>query len=264
MARSMILGSELDDRLWGEAILTAAYISNRTMRRNASCTTFELCTGRKPRVDHLLTLGTKVQIKINDQHFHKFDARTEDAYIIGFTHRSNTYKVLCKKDMVTKITCDLIVRDHLGRESPDNTESENEMVHFSLNSGKETRKPNPILASFFDGFLSELRAEVNSNQQPSESTDVTSPSFSIAISGLDTQYQSCVEPRKTSTPKATNPFSDVEESTLREEVNLTIEQSGGMKDEKPSLYLDAVTGKNKARWLQAIKEELDAHEINGT
>lgn len=288
MARAMLLESSLDNRFWGEALLTAAYISNRIMRKRLNCTPFEICTGRKPRVDHLVPFGTEVQAKINDRQCHKFDARTEDAYIVGFTERSNTYKIVTKNGLKIKTSCDIAIRKHLDRESS-KQEINEEMVNFALNGSQRTKISSKQLNEFFDTFVQDLRQEepnqprvtnINDNSQHNQvlqpsndsmvsgcaltndtSADVTSPSFSV-LSGFDSRYKTCVEPRSSTPMNDSNPF--INDEPLENEVNLTIEGCHSLLDDVPSLFINAVTGKDKLRWQQAVKEELLAHQVNGT
>jgi len=93
MARTMLLGSGLPKFLWDEAIKTAVFIRNRLPNSIVSTTPYEVATGRKPKVDHLWPFGTEVHITCDWKQLQKFDARTEEGYLVGFTRRSNTYRV---------------------------------------------------------------------------------------------------------------------------------------------------------------------------
>lgn len=160
MARAVLLGSQLDGRQWGGTWKTAAYISNQVLRRKTDRTPYEICIGRIPKVSHRCRRWLT-----NDKLCHKFDAKTEDAFIIGFTQRSNTYKVLTEKDQMFKITCDIIVRKHLVRESQ--PISRNKVVQFLLDHNQSTNKGATLSNTFFHGFVRELRAESN---QPLETS----------------------------------------------------------------------------------------------
>lgn len=57
---------------------------------------------------------------------------------------------------------------------------------------------------------------------------------------------------------------DKESTINRNEIDLTIKQNRELADDTPVLYVDAVSGKNKIKWQEAIKEELGAYRKNGT
>ena len=52
MMRSMMSRSNLPEYLWGEAIKTSNYILNRVSSKFVPKTPFELCTSRKPSLNH--------------------------------------------------------------------------------------------------------------------------------------------------------------------------------------------------------------------
>lgn len=56
-AKCMLLYANLDNRFWGEAILTAAYLQNRMISRSIDKTTVELFTGERPEVSHIRVFG---------------------------------------------------------------------------------------------------------------------------------------------------------------------------------------------------------------
>lgn len=146
------------------------------------------------------------------------------------------------------------------------------------------KRPEPrVIDAFFQNYLEELKTAADplpqlssETQNPntsgcaltvantSGSADVTSLSFST-LSTHETSYQDCLEARRTSTPNSSNPFIDNNEETIiRNEINLTTEHYNGLSDNSPTLYVEAISGANKVEWLAAIKEELNAHKVNGT
>jgi len=59
-AKSMLLNADLDNRFWGEAILTAAYLQNRITSHCIDKTPFELFLREKPDLSHIKVFGSKV------------------------------------------------------------------------------------------------------------------------------------------------------------------------------------------------------------
>lgn len=112
MARTMLIASKLPIELWPEAVATAVYIKNRLPTNGRSDTPYEQLIGLKPRIDHLLEFGQPVHVIVNDQYLTKWDPRTRQGFLVGYTPRQNTYKVfIAEKNQVIE-TCDIIVAPH--------------------------------------------------------------------------------------------------------------------------------------------------------
>ena len=112
--RTMMLHSGLPVGLWGEAASTAAYLLNRVPRRGAKVTPYELFKGQRPFVGHLVPFGTPIQSLVNDRRLGKLDPRTEPGFVVGFTDRTNTYRIYLPREGRVKQTCDVIFRRHVG------------------------------------------------------------------------------------------------------------------------------------------------------
>ncbi|RVX17043.1 Retrovirus-related Pol polyprotein from transposon TNT 1-94 [Vitis vinifera] len=76
MVRSMISHSTLPEKLWGEALKTAAYILNRVPTKAAAKTPYELWTGRKPSLKHFHIWGCPAEVRPYKPHEKKLDSKT--------------------------------------------------------------------------------------------------------------------------------------------------------------------------------------------
>jgi hypothetical protein len=75
-ARSMLKAKGLPNRFWGEAVLTAVYILNRTPTRSVEgATPFEVWYRRKPSVHHFRTFGCIVYVKNTKPFLSKLEDR---------------------------------------------------------------------------------------------------------------------------------------------------------------------------------------------
>ena len=95
MVRSMMCASGLPTFLWGEALLTANYLTNRTPSKSVSSTPFELWCGRKPSFYHLHVWGCKAEAKPYNPQLGKLDSKTVSAFFIGYPERSKGFKFYC-------------------------------------------------------------------------------------------------------------------------------------------------------------------------
>ncbi|RVW31572.1 Retrovirus-related Pol polyprotein from transposon TNT 1-94 [Vitis vinifera] len=92
MVRSMISHSTLPEKLWGEALKTAAYILNRVPTKAAAKTTYELWTGRKPSLKHFHNWGCPAEARPYKPHEKKLDSKTVSNYFICYAERSRGFK----------------------------------------------------------------------------------------------------------------------------------------------------------------------------
>lgn len=107
-ARAMIHGAELGKELWGEAVLTAAYLLNLTPTKSLSSnkTPFELWHNKKPKLDHLKIFGSTVYVHDKNRK-NKFDKKSYKGVLVGYT--PSGYKVLNVETNNFVIVRDIIV-----------------------------------------------------------------------------------------------------------------------------------------------------------
>lgn len=112
-ARAMLLESGLPDRLWGEAINTAVYLKNRlTNKRTANQTPYELFHGRAPDYSHLIEFGQQVHVLDKGSNLSKFQQKTVEAFMVGYTERVNSYRCYSPIKRDVFISSDVFVAPH--------------------------------------------------------------------------------------------------------------------------------------------------------
>ena len=92
-ARSLVHGAELDKSFWGEAVLTATYLINRTPTKalKQNKTPFEQWHGKKPTIKNLKMFGATAYIH-NKVRKEKFDKKSNKGILVGY--QPNGYKIL--------------------------------------------------------------------------------------------------------------------------------------------------------------------------
>lgn len=96
-AKCMLLDASLDNRFWGKAILTAAYLQNRIIGRNIEKTPLELFTGQKPDMSYIRVFGSKVFSLIPKQRRRKWDDKAEEGVLVGYDGNTKGYRILDPK-----------------------------------------------------------------------------------------------------------------------------------------------------------------------
>lgn len=93
MAKCMLLDVNLDNRFWGEAVLTATYLQNRMTSRSIDKTPLELFTREKPDISHIRIFGLKVYSLISKQKRRKWNDKAEESMLVGYRN-TKVYRIL--------------------------------------------------------------------------------------------------------------------------------------------------------------------------
>ena len=90
--RAMLIPSALPSSLWGEALMHAVWLKNRTATRALPNTTpYEQSTGRKPDLSALREFGCKAYVRVEGQS--KLESRTRVGHFVGIDSESKAYRV---------------------------------------------------------------------------------------------------------------------------------------------------------------------------
>lgn len=243
MARTMLIASQLPKSLWDEAIKTATYIRNRLPNKIVKTSPYETITNRKPRISHLCEFGRQVHVLIDGHYLTKFDPRTEEGFIVGFTQRMNTYRVYTPAKNRVIESCNVIFRSHKPTVNSSAKEDTNKMSSIDrffadlLQNGGATDDDKP------DSVYGDAP-----NCQTIED-EVESPAFSpITVHGEDSITE------------------QTQEESVLPEVSLIFANICLNQDQapEPQTFDEATSSNEKVEWQQAINEEFQAHEKNGT
>nr|GEY97727.1 ribonuclease H-like domain-containing protein [Tanacetum cinerariifolium]GEY97742.1 ribonuclease H-like domain-containing protein [Tanacetum cinerariifolium] len=92
--RTMLVDSLLPIIFWSEAVATACYVLNRVLvTKPHHKTPYELLTGDKPSISYLKPFGCHVTILNTSDSLGKFDKKSDEGYIVGYSISSKAYIV---------------------------------------------------------------------------------------------------------------------------------------------------------------------------
>jgi hypothetical protein len=94
LARAMLKHRKMPLRFWGEAVLYAAYIINRTPKIDNDKSRHEMLLGRKPSLSQTLEFGSPVMLHNHDPYIKKLEDRSFEGIFLGFFEDDHTYKIL--------------------------------------------------------------------------------------------------------------------------------------------------------------------------
>ncbi|KAI3678519.1 hypothetical protein L6452_37815 [Arctium lappa] len=93
-ARSLLADSKLPITFWAEAVNTACYVQNRVLVvKPKNKTPYELLNKRKPFVGFFKPFGCPCTILNTKTHLGKFDSKTDDGFLVGYSSQSKAYRV---------------------------------------------------------------------------------------------------------------------------------------------------------------------------
>nr|KAJ0218783.1 hypothetical protein LSAT_V11C300120880 [Lactuca sativa] len=103
MVNSMLSYSRLSEGFWGEAMLTACYILNRTPNKRTKNTPYELWCKKVPNLSYLKVWGCRAVVRLIEPERKTLGERGVDCIFIGYPEHSKAYRfyVLESNDSVS-------------------------------------------------------------------------------------------------------------------------------------------------------------------
>ncbi|RVX23060.1 Retrovirus-related Pol polyprotein from transposon TNT 1-94 [Vitis vinifera] len=224
MVRSMISHSTLPEKLWGEALKTAAYILNRVPTKAAAKTPYELWTGRKPSLKHFHIWGCPAEARPYKPHEKKLDSKTVSSYFIGYAERSRGFKFY-----------DPAIRNIVFEEEEGSTIAiDNVQVSLPIIDQEVNLDPQPTYNIVQPLIANEDITSEEQTQQPQENM-----------------------PLRRSTRERRNAISDDYIVYLQER-----EVESGMMEDDPINFQQAMKSSNSQKWIEAMNEEYKSMQDN--
>nr|GFB71635.1 putative ribonuclease H-like domain-containing protein [Tanacetum cinerariifolium] len=94
VTRTMLADSFLPTIFWTEVVATSCYVLNRVLvTKPHDKTPYELLTGDKPFISYLKPFGCHVTILNISDPLGKFDKKSDEGYIVGYSISSKAYRV---------------------------------------------------------------------------------------------------------------------------------------------------------------------------
>lgn len=102
-ARSMLKAARIPTHFWGEAVVVAVYVLNRSPTKSLDrVMPYEAWHGRRPSVEHLRVFGCIGHVKTFKPNLHKLDDRGTRMVFIGYEQGSKAYRMY---DPVARWVC---------------------------------------------------------------------------------------------------------------------------------------------------------------
>ena len=246
MVRSMICHSVLPDSLWGEALKTAAYILNRVPTKAVAKTPYELWTGRKPSLKHFHIWGCPAEARPYRPHEKKLDSKTVSCYFIGYSERSRGYKFY---DLTTKV----IFETGTAVFFEDISFGEKNKVRDTVFEEESVSIPETIHK---DGFQ-ETDEEPQQDNVVIPPNEIEGPVHDEQIQQPQEQEQQVQVPLRRSIRERRSAIPDDYIVYLLEH-----EESGGLMEDEPINFREAMKSSYSDKWISAMNEEYNSMHDN--
>ena len=114
-AFAMLEAAGLSSNLWGEAVLTAAYLWNRmeSVSLPPGVTPYELVNGQKPDLSHIRVFGSCCWARIPTELQMKFGPHSRRAIFLGYPNGTKGYRVHDAENGSFFIACDVVFEEKL-------------------------------------------------------------------------------------------------------------------------------------------------------
>lgn len=238
-ARSMLYARDVSMDLWAEAINCAVYLLNRTSSSQTSDKTpSELWNGVKPILEHIRVFGSEGYVHIPEQLRTKLEKKSEKMILVGYDNTN--YRMFNMKTKQIKVSRNVVFDENKVPE-----QRENIAKIFTEECDENAQQVNSEVILTDSPVLSDNSSNENSLNESEESMLSCNPD--------DPDYE----------PSQTLDDSPREPINLRPRRNLNLE-ANLVEFALPSSFDEAMKSLQKNEWLQAIKEELSAHDENQT
>ncbi|KAG6520081.1 hypothetical protein ZIOFF_017111 [Zingiber officinale] len=113
MARSLLKGTHMPIKFWGEPIMHAVYLLNRhPTKALGECTPFEAWIGRKPHLAHLRVFSYVAYVKNTSPHLKKLDDRCSLMVYLGVEEGCKAHRVFDSSHGKLQINRDVMFQEN--------------------------------------------------------------------------------------------------------------------------------------------------------
>lgn len=236
MSRCMLIEAGLNYTFWGEAVTMANYIQNRLPWKSVPVTPFEAWFGFKPNISHFRVFGAKCFVHIEKEKRQKLDPTAIEMVLVGYDEHSKAYR--CFNPKTHKVIVSRDVKFALsGANQPKTNDSESVVI---IQHGQEAE---PSVNCHDDD------QEQSSKENTQKGSDTEEDFFSVS----EDEMQQAQPTRPIRSTRGNRP------QYYHEEIHLAKSTAS-----EPRSFNEAISGQFSEQWLNAMKEEIESLNENGT
>ncbi len=272
--RCMLKGKEMEYTFWGEAVSAANQLRNKSPTSTQSSTPYQEFTGEQPNLNKLKIFGTRVMTKDNSYR-RKLEDRTREGILLSYCEENKTYRVWDIERRGVIFSRDFVERKEITKEKSqqekEEKELEDKLFEYQLEEEEDDDENERV----------EVEEEVDDDDdlpdlEPARSEEEVEEDLKrskIQIINLENDEEEEVE-REVEKPKRKITTINLEEE---DEDNNNIQLRRSTRDRRPTVhsefnaynielqpedvpnnYYQMLRSKEREKWLEATKKELDS------
>ena len=264
--RAMMCGAGIDKVFWGEGILTAAYLKNRTVHSSLKgpATPEERWSGHKPSVRHLRIFGSKVGVLVPKQYRGAADSKSWSGIMVGYSPSHKGWRIWNPKTRKVRVERDVIFHEQ-------EIIAKNKVENIDITMAEKVSAPSeratdeePRGADSESGITAEWNAYTNSltlrDAPEAERAHEISP---VALVPERQAQRHRSQPVRLTATRLGH-LNVAEGQKKKEDTEENLAMAYLALGDEPVTYKEAVTGKNAKEWSAAIEKEIKSLEDNKT
>lgn len=264
-ARTLLVDARLGKHFWAEAVRHLNYVFNRLLPNGYEKTPFEMFYGRNPSYDDIHRFGCDVYTMIPYERRKKIDVKAKKMIYVGNDEVSKGYRVADVQTRNISVSRNVKFLDERrieGRPEVDMEDLSMEVDEDVVNDSDMPETEQPSGAGSVgeeDTPGTEQAVSVGEeNTQGTESAREGSVEEPMEVDGEPQAQRSSAEaPRR-----STRANFGKTPRYLDDYVLFSATQPGGLYE--PKSFDEAMRCSDKAKWMEAMEEELKSIEENGT
>ncbi|KMQ92933.1 integrase core domain protein [Lasius niger] len=241
-ARTMLKAKDLPTSLWAEAVNTAVYLQNRVLssKSKEGKTPYEIWTGENPDLSHVKVFGSEAFVHVPKQFTKKFDARSKRVLFVGYEGDSTNYRLYNPDTRSVTVSRNVVFHEVRKEAEPPQVENEELTLLTGGDSDgdEQPEQENPV-------------REVPMEPEIRNVTPEPAVGDGVVRARRDAERQLPSDESRRLRDRATL------RGPARYEINLA-------EYEAPTTFKEAISGRDSSKWVESIREELEAHEKNNT
>ncbi|KAG6471152.1 hypothetical protein ZIOFF_072253 [Zingiber officinale] len=235
MARSLLKGTHMPARFWGEAVRHAVYLLNcLPTKALGERTPFEAWIGRKPHLTHLRVFGCVAYVKNTAPHLKKLDNRSSPMVYLGVEEGCKAHRLIDPRHDKLQVSRDVMFRENCEWTWNAGANNEENLPEFMVVDAFDTDAAFDIEAGAEDVTTPEIAAvPMTGASSPSTPSSNTYAASSPSITNSPESFEGPVRFRS---------IADIYANT--EEVVGIDEEEGEVMmviSEEPTCYQEATT-----------------------
>lgn len=271
--RAMMIDAKAPLKLWGEAINTANYLSNRSINSAIdNKTPFELWVGRKPCVNHLYIFGSKTYVLRKGSNGHKFAPKAIPGIFMGYSETSKAFRIYIPTKNCIMTSKDIRVMKTIFYNDTKNIGNikklQQDLVQNTINIQLDEPNNNETLQQELVESTENVQLDEPHNNESDDSYQSTSGSIIAPVSphaepsDEENEIENSIQaPTRTLRDRSTisrpTRFDDFIMAAVEEVENMS-------KRKEPVTYKEAMDSPDKDKWIEAMRSEITSLIENQT